>query len=62
MDTIVKLRDILKRADLLTRKESVAIASSTLEGVSNPAKKFIVERMQILIKSLIDGLNAKNLM
>ena len=62
LEAVVKLREILKGADLLTGKESVAIASQSTEGVTNPAKKFVVERVQVLLKSLATGMNEQNLM
>ena len=61
LEAVVKLRDVLKDAELLTEKESVAIASQTVEGVTNPAKKFIVERVQVLLKSLVAGMRQHNL-
>ena len=62
LKSIVSLREILKKADLLTQKESVAIANNSTQGMSNPAQKFIVERLQVLLVTIAKGVDSKSLM
>ena len=56
------MREILKDADLLTQKESVAIVSDSAQEITSPAQKFIVERLKVLLEIIASGADAKNLM